>query len=141
MGEHPKFVSERIEKSRESASEIDLAIDIEESGPDSLKIEFTVRNPGGTSLNILHSSSYPMALIYTRGEMINPSPEILDEQVIFDDLEITRIGAKESKLIKEIRVKKPSVAKFQLRGYMVYKVERGDSLYKEFHSITDEKVV
>lgn len=141
MGEHPKFVSERIEKSRESASEIDLAIDVMESGKDSLKIEFIMRNRGGKTVNILHASSYPMLFIYAKGEMIEPSPEILDERVIFDDLETSQIGAYESKLIKEIKFKKPPVAKFQLRGYMTYKMERGDSLYRELHSITDEKVV
>lgn len=141
MGEYPEFVSERIEKSRESASMIDLFIDAKLRNADSLRIEFIMKNRGSTSVDIQHSSSYPLLMIYTGGEMIEPSPEILDELVIFHDLETTRIGAKESKLIKEITVKKPSESHFRLRGYMAFKMEIENSLNKEFHSISCEKVV
>lgn len=138
--ENPGFVSDRVEKSRESASKIDLAINVEKS-TDSLEIGFIATNSSHAPVEIQYSSSYPLILIYAEGEMIQPSPEILDELVIFDDLEISRIGAQESKLIKEMSVKKPSEGSFQLRGYMAYKMEREDSLYNELHSITDEKVV
>ncbi|MDR9415338.1 MAG: hypothetical protein RI564_03565, partial [Gracilimonas sp.] len=84
---------------------------------------------------------YPIILIYAKGEMIEPSPEILDELVIFDDLNITRIKAQESKRFQEVRFAKPPGDSIQLRAYMIYDMESQDSLYKDLHSITDEIVI
>ncbi|MEX0722607.1 MAG: hypothetical protein WD357_00345 [Gracilimonas sp.] len=134
------FVGELIEKSIQAESDINFTMNIEESGSDSLKVGFTVNNNNENVTDILHSSSYPMLLIYDSEEMIQPSPDMLDNLIFFHDLVTTRIGAHETKFIKEIKIEKPAGSPFQLRAYMAYDLEREDSLHKDLHSITEEIV-